>query len=68
MKLFQNPVQQIGYALKLPSQYMLKYLSHHIQLLGKKFLRTYRSVKSTPTHPKIPLKGKFVWIIQGCLW
>jgi hypothetical protein len=27
--------QQIGYAIELPSQYMLKYLSHHIQLLGR---------------------------------
>ena len=51
--------QQIGYAIGLPSQYMLKYLSHHIQLLGKKFLRTY---------PKILLRTFTVYLaISGIL-
>ena len=44
MKLFQNRNNKVGYALKLPSQYLLKHLYHHIRHRGKKFLRTYRSI------------------------
>jgi hypothetical protein len=42
-------VQQIGYVLKLPSQYLLKYLY---------YFRTYRSIIHTHI-PKIPLRVNF---------
>ena len=39
-EIVPKSIQQIEYALELPSQYLLKYLSHHIRHFGKKFLRT----------------------------